>query len=92
MEGIIYEMSLEIHSPSPDLTVLKIADFPNVLKLMYFSGLPVQMEWMEIIELWGKAFILVHQEACNKNINTLIKMSCLFMPWVLDKGIAFSFF
>jgi len=44
VEGIIYKMSLEIQSRSPEWTVLKIADFPNVLKLMYFSGLSVQME------------------------------------------------
>lgn len=43
-EGIIYEMSSEINSPNPNLTVLKIADFPNVLKLIYFSGLSVQIE------------------------------------------------
>lgn len=51
MEGIINKKSLEIYSPNPDLSVLKVADFPNVLKPTYFSGLSVQMEGMEIIEL-----------------------------------------
>lgn len=43
-EGIICSASSEIHSPNPELTELKTADFPNVLKLAYFSCLSPQME------------------------------------------------
>ena len=76
--------------PQPWAFKAQITDFQNVLKLIYFSCLPVQMEWMEIIELRGKALVLVHRETCSNSISALIKMSCLSMPWVLDRSTAFS--